>query len=278
MIPIKILTGHSDGGGSTMAHIALCNMFNEAGFDCTLYGRHDWHLDKCKGLPLRDYFPHHEDILISHFISSFTNRPLSRKFILSLHEKDIFPIAKMPYRIYDKIHYIRESQKDWHGIGHFPNFICPNIHDDITVTNPPKEKIAGIIGSIDANKQTHISIQRALDDGHTKIKLYGKVTEGLEAYYINHVLPLISENPDIIDYPIFEEDKNKMYSSITDAYLSSKSEVCPFVQGECQIAGINFHGNDQTNEEYKVLSKNEILNIWINAMELRPNEIPEIKN
>ena len=46
---IKICTGWSNPGGSTTAFINLCNLFNESGHECTMYGPHDWHLTKCKG-------------------------------------------------------------------------------------------------------------------------------------------------------------------------------------------------------------------------------------
>ena len=48
MSQIKILSGWSNVGGSTTAFINLCNLLNSEGYDCTFYGPHDWHIDKCK--------------------------------------------------------------------------------------------------------------------------------------------------------------------------------------------------------------------------------------
>ena len=48
MSKIKILTGYSDKGGSTVAFTNLCNLLNSSGYDCTFYGPHTWHLSKSK--------------------------------------------------------------------------------------------------------------------------------------------------------------------------------------------------------------------------------------
>ena len=50
---IKIFSPWTNPGGSTEAYIDLCNLFNNAGFDCIFYGPHDYHLDKCKSRKIK---------------------------------------------------------------------------------------------------------------------------------------------------------------------------------------------------------------------------------
>jgi hypothetical protein len=262
---IKIITGHSDPGGSTIAHINLTNLLNENGYDCTLYGKQTWHLDKCKSGLMHEVNLHPDDILVVHFLP-ISQRPNCKKFILSLHEKHLFPLQRMNYKIFDKIHYIRESQRLWHGVDH-PYFDCMYVQNRLDA-NPKtcKEPTAGIIGSIDPNKQVHLSIKRALDAGFKKIKMFGKIV--FNDYYMQSVYPYVEKYPDIVEPPTYAEDKQAMYDQITDVFHTSKLEVCPYIQGESILTGTNFHGNDQTDEEYKVMSDQEILDIWVKELEL----------
>lgn len=266
---IKIITGHSDGGGSTIAHINLTNLLNENGYDCTLYGRDEWHLDKCKSGRLEDVQIYSDDVVIVHFIP-IHQRPACKTFILSLHEKNLYPIKQMNYKAFDKIHYIRESQRKWHDLDH-PYFECMYIQNKLVANKKTCDgKVVGVIGSIDPNKQNHLSIERALIDGCTKIKLFGKII--MNNYYEQWVLPLIEKHPDIIDPPIYVEDKQEMYDQITDVYHTSKLEVCPYIQGECIITKTNFHGNEQTSEKYVVMSDEEILETWVKELGLEKDK------
>ena len=52
---IKIFTGFSDGGGSTIAHINLVNELNNLNIPAILYGPHEWHLNKCKSELLSNF-------------------------------------------------------------------------------------------------------------------------------------------------------------------------------------------------------------------------------
>lgn len=262
---IKIITGHSDGGGSTIAHINLTNLLNDNGYDCILYGRDEWHLDKCKSGLLIDVQIYEDDIVIVHFLP-IHQRPRCKKFILSLHEKHLYPIKHMNYKAFDKIHYIRESQRKWHDLDH-PYFECMYIQNKLVANKKTcKGKVAGIIGSIDPNKQIHLSIERALKKKFKKIKLFGKII--MEDYYKSTIIPLIEAHPDIIEPPTYIEDKQAMYDQITDVFHTSKSEVCPYIQGECIITKTRFHGNQQTEEKYTVMTDSEILKIWVKELEL----------
>ena len=94
----------------------------------------------------------------------------------------------------------------------------------------------------------------------------------LKNYYEQYVLPLIEQHPDIIDPPIYAEDKQEMYDQLTDVYHTSKLEVCPFIQGECIITKTNFHGNQQTLEKYVVMSDDEILETWVEELKLEKDK------
>ncbi len=266
MQKIKIITGYSGPGGSTEAHSKLCNLFNKNGLECVMYGPHDYHTTKCKGDLIKNMSLDGDDILIVHFTKHFTSRPPVKKVILSLHEKDLFPLQNIRHQVFDKIQYNRESQRLWHGVDH-PYFYCSNVHDDLKPNQKLKEKIAGIVGHIDPNKNVHISIERALNDGFKKIKLYGRIHDNT---YFNHMIrPLIYAHPNIIGLPVFEQNKQKLYDSVTDVYLSSKSEVAPYIQGECLLTGTKFHGTKEIeNDEYILMSEDEIFNIWKRELEL----------
>jgi len=78
----------------------------------------------------------------------------------------------MNYKAFDKIHYIRESQRKWHGVDH-PFFECMYVQNKVVANKKTcKGKVAGIIGSMDPNKQVHVSIERALIEGFEKEKIY----------------------------------------------------------------------------------------------------------
>src|SRR6056297_1510977 len=111
---IKIVSGWSNPGGSTTAFILLTNLLNDYGFDCCFYGPHKWHLDKTKANHLKQLKIYENDICIFHFLN--IPKVQCRKQILSSHEQDIFPLQKIDYTIYDKIHYVSEHQKDYHKV------------------------------------------------------------------------------------------------------------------------------------------------------------------
>lgn len=255
---IKILSGWSNPGGSTTANINLCNLFNEKGIDCTFYGAHDWHLDKCKSGLLSDIKFEEEDIVIVHFLSVDFKPPV-KKLVLSVHEKGIQPLKSYEnLEVFDFVHFINNEQRKWHSVD-TPFEIIPNVYDSLVKGTKAKgsEEVAGVIGSFDLNKNTHVSIQRALKDGYKKVLLYGKIVD--EVYYEKEIKPLLGE---VVVYVGFEENKQLMYDSIDAAFLSSDSEVDPYVRGECILTGTKFFGNDNTNFGQPPLSKSKIFKKW----------------
>jgi hypothetical protein len=256
---IKIVSGYSDRGGSTVAHINLCNLFNSRGLICTLYGPHTWHLDKCRADSVKNFSAGPNDIIIVHYYN-VAQRFACKKMILSCHEtEETFPLKTKNLTVYDTIHFVRESQYCGHGV-ECRHFFCPNVHDDLRKGPKPPRRVAGIIGAICPLKRTHVSILRALEAGFGDIRLFGMIVH--QDYFTSAVQPLIDMHQGVVHSPVFSEDKQAMYDSITDVFLSSRREVCSYIQGECLLTGTAFHGNDQTAEEYELLSNDEIFGRW----------------
>lgn len=256
---IKIITGHSHTGGSTVAFINLTNALNKKGIDCIMYGRHQWHLDKCRSDVIQNVSLEEDDHLIIHFFQTNWNEkpPMNGKLIYSCHEKDIGPVRNLNYKIFDKIHYVSKPQMEWHNVEH-PSFVVPNVIDTLHKSTCKDKKIGGIIGSIDRNKQVHVSIQRALDDGMKKILLFGNITD--QQYY-NEIVEQFKDKPIIFKGHI--DNKQEVYNSITDVYHSSVSECLSCVKKECMSIGMNFHGNESTdNDGYFNISTDEIIDVW----------------
>ena len=131
---IKILSGWSAPGGSTVAFINLCNLFNERGYDCTFYGPHEWHLDKCKAGHLSecpiDYNSEEGENLIVHYLKFPPNLPPQNKVILACHEKDVFPVKEQtPF--WTDIVYVSNAQMFWQGV---PGKVIPNVVSPLSPT------------------------------------------------------------------------------------------------------------------------------------------------
>lgn len=261
---IKIISGWSNEGGSTFALINLTNTLNQYGYETIFYGPHKWHLDKCNsGLLDNTVTVDENDKLICHFIH-LPNRPNAKKVILSCHEKNLLQVGKIkPY--WDEVIFLNEKQRDYHSDYNGDFKIIPNLKEVLKKKNniTDSKKIAGVIGSIDENKQTHISIERAFSEGYEKVYLFGNVTD--LNYYEKYVTPLMNEN--VIKYG-FESNKQKIYDMVDAVFLSSKSEVASLVKDECESTGTKFYGNVATDHDVKELSNDEIIKEWINILEL----------
>jgi len=249
---VNLVSGYSNCGGSTIHHIALTNLLNENGIECTFYGPHEWHLDKCKGDLIKNAALGPEDILISHFVNISAGVSW-KKHILSCHETNLFPLKKLNLSKYDVIHFVSNSQKKWHSVNH-PSAIIPNIVQKVSWTNP-NNKVAGVIGSIDIHKQPHLSIQRALKDGFVKVLLFGEITDF--PYFNQHVSRYVEDGDAVLMG--HEEDRETMYGLISVIYHTSIRETYGLVEAECKLAGIPFNGPANDPE---ILEKEEILERW----------------
>tara|TARA_R100000900_G_scaffold111578_1_gene87076 strand:+ start:773 stop:1558 length:786 start_codon:yes stop_codon:yes gene_type:complete len=260
---VKIVSGWSNRGGSTFAFINLTNALNAAGYDTTFYGPHEWHLDKCKSGRMNEINMSKDDNMIFHFIP-LNGRPDVRKVLLSCHEKNIFEVGDIP-QYWDEVVFLNKKQREYHNRYKGRYNIIPNLKE-VLENNPksPETKgVAGIIGSIDENKQTHISIQKAVKDGFNKIMLFGNVTD--PNYYNNFVKPLIDEK--VIERG-FISDKQKIYDEVEAVYLSSNSEVASLVKDECETTGTKFYGSKATEHDVINLSNDEIIKEWVKVLDL----------
>jgi len=263
---IKIISGFTNAGGSTVANVNLCNLFNERGLDCTFYGPEAWHLDKCNGdiLNSQNTAVNEEgEILLLHYLK-FPSRPTaSRKVILTCHEKALFPISSIP-RFWDDIHFVSEHQKKWHRE---PGFIIPNVVSKLEHSKRKPKKVAGIIGSIDKNKRVHVSIRKALEEGYEDILLYGFISD--EMYFNALVKPYVDEG--LVTMMGHEDDKQKMYDSVTKVFHSSRSETFNFIVPECEMTGTEYCGSESANP----FSDEKNLNISSTRYEMTNDDIFE---
>ena len=256
---IKIVSGFTEKGGSTTFFINLTNFLNENGIDCTFYGNQNYHLDKCKsGNIEKDLKYESDDIVITHFLQ-LQERPHVKKVILSCHEKWWFPVGKVK-QYWDLCVFLHEEHRKYHSDYRGDYVIIPNIKENLIISNKELVRnIAGIIGTIEDRKQTHVSIQRALKDRCEKIYLFGHI--GDQNYFDKLVKPLM--NPRVIHYG-HTTNKQEMYDMIGKVYHSSKGEVACLVKDECYLTGTEFYGNEETMNEVSKLSNNEILTLWKN--------------
>jgi hypothetical protein len=254
---IKIVSGYSDKGGSTTVFINLTNFFNENGIETVFYGPNKWHLDKCKSADLKDLKITEEDNVIAHFMK-LDERPPAKKIVLSCHEKWWYPVGRVT-QFWDEAIFLHEEHRKYHSEYTGKYQIIPNIKEPLKLSDKSNVKnIAGIIGTIEDRKQTHLSIQQALRDKCDKIYIFGNI--GNQLYYETFVKPLLIPNKVIhIDYTT---DKQSMYNMIGKVYHNSKAEVACLVKDECYLTGTEFIGNEETNNIVSTLTNEEILFLW----------------
>lgn len=268
---VKIISGWSNPGGSTVANINLCNLFNDNGIECEFWGPHNWHLDKCNGKkygqPITRYIEFNKnDIVISHFCLLAIE---VKKHIFSCHETELFPIYKFKdLSLWNAIHFVSEKQKNWHmnqieSKKKPTSIVIPNIISDLQPASYPDKKIAGVIGSVDRNKQTHISIQRALDDGY-KVLVCGDITDN--DYFQEHCKQY-TKNENVYFIGHFE-DKQQMYDSVQAVYHSSKSETFNYIKAECRKTGVVYRGLDSAESNAEYWENEKILKAWKGLLEL----------
>lgn len=249
---VKIVSGWSDPGGSTLHHIGLTNLLNANGIDCTFYGPHQWHRDKCKSGHISECKLTVHDILISHFIHVQAGKNV-KKHILSCHETNLFPLKDLDTRGYDVIQYVSNFQREWHGVIDRPGIVIPPRVDKIEWTSPGNNT-AGVVGSIDEHKQTHKAIEMAFKDGFDKVILYGQITD--LPYFETFIQPLLDHRIEIRNH---EDDKAAMYGSVEAVYHASKRETYGLVEAECKAAGVPFKGSENNPT---IVTDEEILRKW----------------
>jgi len=255
---VKIVSGWSNPGGSTQHHISLTNLLNSNNIDCTFYGPHTHHLDKCNSDLLTKATVESDDVIISHFLTiPSTIKP--QKHILSCHETNLFPLQKIDLSCYDVIQFVSNSQKKWHSVNHTSVIIPPRVEK--VSWKDPENKVAGVIGSIDSHKQPHLSIERAIADGYDKVLLFGEVTD-MPYFNATMVGWVTAQKATLMPH---EDNKEAMYKKVSEVYHSSIRETYGLVEAECTLAGIPFNGprNNQI-----ILEDEEILDRWKQILDL----------
>lgn len=259
---IKIVTGYSEKGGSTSAFIDLTNKLNEYGYETTFYGPHSFHIGKCKSDMLDNVVINDNDILICHFLH-LPNRPPAKKVILMCHEKWWFKVGEVK-QYWDSAVFLHDAHREYHNEYKGNFLIIPNLKPDLKPSEKENlELVAGIIGAIEDRKQTHKSIQRAISDGCTKIKLFGHISD--QAYYDKYVKPVLTDEVEMVGYTT---NKQAMYDSIGRVYHSSKGEVACLVKDECYLTNTKFFGNEETENKVSELTNDEIINKWVKLFEI----------
>jgi len=262
MPSIKIASGYTGPGGSTVALANLTNALNAVGVTCTLYGPHDWHLDRCRAARLEDLSLEVDDRLITHFLP-LQRRPNVAIVLLASHEKGWFPISHIP-RHWDRAVFLHEAHREFHSDYTGEYLLIPNIREPLTAGDKTGvATVSGVIGSIEERKQTHVSILRALGDGREKVRVFGQVSD--RSYFDRHVAPLLGPR---VEWCGYSTDKQAMYDSIGSVYHSSLGEVACLVKDECHATNTAFFGNEQTANEVSTMSNDTIVARWIDALGL----------
>ena len=247
---IRILSGFTGPGGSTVAFSNLVNLFNNNGMKACLYGPHEWTGIKC-AYKREEPLINTDDTVIYHFRKPPDSR--CAKLILSTHETEIFPVKAVEGLKYDAVHFVSDFQKKWQGVD---GTVIPNV---VTKYDPSikLKKVAGVIGSIDQNKRVHTSIQRALDEGHDDVRVYGNITDG--GYFATKVLPLLGEK---VSYRGVSSDMKAVYATVTDVYHSPKMETFNLIKAECKYANVDYHGDEGNDTQAEYWDDDKILEAW----------------
>jgi len=257
---VRILSGWSNPGGSTVAFINLTNLLNEAGINTIFYGPHDWHLGKCKGANTQQLdISDGEDVLIAHFVPLKDERTPLKNVIFSSHETNLFPLKDYNLTAVDTVHFVSEKQRDWHGIDH-SSVVIPNIVKAAKRRGNHKRGYVGVIGSIDSHKQTALAIESALvsEPKSTKVLIFGNVTN--EEYYKEHVKPLLKNKR--VKMAGKYDDKDVMYNMIDAAYHASKYETYGLIRHECEAQGIRFNDLFESSAHSEYWPEDRILEAW----------------
>ena len=266
MRTVRILSGWSNPGGSTVAFINLTNLFNGAGIDTTFYGPHDWHMGKCKSEKTQNLqIADGEDSLIAHFIPLKEERTPLRRVIFSSHETNLFPLKDYCLAAADMVHFVSEKQRGWHGIDH-PSVVIPNVVSVGKRRGNHKRGYVGVIGSIDSHKQTALAVESALisEPKSTKVLIFGNVTN--KEYYQEHLKPILrSSRVQIVGK---YDDKTKMYNMIDAAYHASKYETYGYIKHECAVHGIPFNDLFGSSSHSEYWPEDRILEAWKKCLEL----------
>lgn len=254
---IKFVTGFGSFGGSTVAILEHCGLLSENGFDVHLYAPGDWHLGRLSGChPIGDFRAEPDDIVIFHHWQPAV-RPKCRRSILYLHEKSLWDLRGRDMLPFDSVAYVSEDQAEFHG---FPGKVIPNPVRrmvDPAKHNPPRSNIAGVVGTIQSRKRQHVSIRRALEDGRSKVLLFGNFEEG---YFRSEIEPLLSER--VVHVGLVDPaERMRMYNMFDCLYMFSSEESASLALGECRLLGKEVVKSEEVRD-YPLPEDGEIVSLW----------------
>lgn len=254
---VKFVTGFGSFGGSTVALLEHCRLLCENGFEATLYADGDWHMGRFgDSRKMCDFSPGRDDIVVFHHMDPVV-RPKCRRSVLYLHEKSLWSLRGRNLLPFDSIVYVSESQKEYHGV---PGTVVPNPVSRMVDPNghcPPGMNIAGVVGTIQQRKRQHISIERALADGRSKVLLFGDYEE---AYFNSHIRPMLSDR--VVYMGLFDpDDRMLMYNSFDCLYMFSSEESASLALGECRVLGKQVFKSAEVSD-YEMPSDSEIMDRW----------------
>lgn len=254
---IKFITGFSCFGGSTVAIIEHCKLLQSAGYDVEFYGDCDWHMSQYhNSKKLNDLIIDQDDFLIYH-ATEMETRPNCKGCYLYCHEKEVFDLKTKKITGYDAIIFVDKSQIKFHRK---EGFIIPNPVTNLVDKSkhqPPGKNIAGVVGTIQQRKQQKESIIKALQNGVSKVLLFGDREEN---YFKNEIEPLLNDK---VEYKGFYNPDKRMeiYNQFDVLYHLSSDESASLVVGECEILKKPVVKSNQVGE-YDILQNEEILKKW----------------
>jgi len=294
---IYFYSGHTNFGGSTLIIDSIVRLLNEGGVPALFYGKHPWfeslsRFNKAEGFP--PVQP--DDMLVCHYYVP-EKRPNVRKSIYATHEetspipfrigrylcsrcggemvtrltkKDMAVCLHCHKRqakfvglgVFDHVVFssiahekkCRAAQRDWG-----PSTVIPNPIEVDFEWRPPKEPVAGIIGTINSRKAPHVSIEKAREAGFKKIFLYGNYEN---PYFETVAKPLFDDD---VVYKGLVSDREEMYNSISAVFQYSLQEQASMVLGECKKLGIPFHCSDAVHD-WDLATHEEIFDAWCEVL------------
>jgi hypothetical protein len=285
---LKFLTGWSNPGGSTECILDLASELSAShpSWLVEVYGPHTYHLDiisRCSGdkfppgmsgFHSEDFIPEPTDIVVAHFVT--LPKLNVRKQVYWCHEQGSFMhITDSFLDSYDSCVFVSTEQAKTHSVTLdnkyrdtkivIPNLVFPRGGE----SGKPRMvdvKVAGVIGSIDENKQTHKSIERALRDGVETILLFGLVTDGV--YFETFVRPYIDSGK--VQY-CGQRSRMEIYTVVDKVYHSSRTESFGMVYAECKALGIPYDGPPTPSSKITTFGKDynkKIIGQWKNVLSI----------
>jgi len=256
---VKIISGWSNPGGSTIAFINLCNLFNDNDIDCTLYGPHPWIEDKCKSAHIETANVNEEgENLILHYLQFPDRPPASNRVIFNCHETVLYPIKEIEKQVkfWDQVCFVSDSQRKFHDME--DEKVIPNVVSKLKHKKRKERHVAGVIGSLDVNKRPQLSVEKALAAGYDKVLVYGAKTD--EVFFERELKTLFEDEK--VEWKDHCDDKQKMYDSVDAVFHSSMSETFNFIKPECEATGVEYFGMETAESGAEYWSDDKILEAW----------------